>query len=279
MVIGKLMRDLDDEVGELLRTPVTVKDVNEFPDLGDIRPGRTWARMNDVVAVVADLKGSTRLGMDRYVNSTIRLYRAATGGGVRVACRFGPQFTDIQGDGFFSLFQGKDAYQRGVAAAMSIAYFSKEVLEPAIEKFAGKDCPKTGLKVGVAAGRLAVGRVGRQGDSELVWPGRPVNFAFKCSGAADAHQVIVTQRVFDNVIRENEYLLRPCYRVGHWHGHWPTGEQWKPVPVHALGKTRCFGRSTPWCPEVADEFCQAVLDGETRQPASAFQRFRYSVQL
>ncbi len=279
MVIGKLMRDLEGEVAEQLQTPATVTDVDEFPDLDDLRPGRTWARMSDVVAVVADLKGSTRLSMGRYVNSTVRLYRAATGGGVKVACRFDPQFTDIQGDGFFCLFHGEDAYRRGIAAAMSLAYFSREILEPAIEKFAGEDCPKTGLKVGVAAGRLAVGRIGQQGARELVWPGRPVNFAFKCSSAADAHEVIVTQRVFDRVIRENEYLLRPCYLTGHWHGNWPTGEQWSPVPVPALRKTRCFVRRTPWCPEVADDFCQAVLEGKTRQPASGFQRFRYSVGL
>lgn len=279
MIIDGLMRDLEGEVTRHLRTAVTVEDVDDFPDLDELHSGGKWTRLHDVVAVVADLKGSTRLGMGRYVNTTVRLYRAATGGGVKVACLFDPAFTDIQGDGFFSLFHGDDAYERAMAAAMSLAYFSKEVLEPAIRKFAGEDCPRTGLKVGVAAGRLAVGRVGIRGTSELIWPGKPVNWAFKCSGAADAHQVIVTERVFNNVIRSNEYLLRPCYVNGHWHGNWPSGEQWAPISVAALPKVSCFVRKVPWCPEVADQFCQALLEGEIRQSASGLQRFRYSLGL
>ena len=75
------------------------------------------------------------------MNTTVRLYEAATGGGVTVASAFGPVFTDIQGDGFFSLFHGEDAYRRAMGAAMSLAYFSKEVLEPAIVKFLGEGCP------------------------------------------------------------------------------------------------------------------------------------------
>ena len=278
MIIDRLMRDLEGEVTRQLQMPVTVKDVDDFPDLDELRPGGQWTRLEDVVAVVADLKGSTRLGMGRYVNTTVRLYRAATGGGVKVVSRFAPSFTDIQGDGFFSLFHGDDAYQRGMAAAMSLAYFSNEVLEPAIEKFAGEDCPRTGLKVGVAAGRLAVGRVGVRGTSELIWPGKPVNWAFKCSGAADAHQVIVTERVFDTVIRSNEYLLRPCYVNGHWHGNWPTGEQWTSVSVASLPRVDCFVRKIPWCSEVADQFCQALLDGKTRQPTGDWRRFLYSIR-
>jgi class 3 adenylate cyclase len=142
---------------------------------------------------VADLKSSTKLGTGRHINTTVRLYQAATGGGVEVATRFGPEFTDIQGDGFFSLFHGQDAYARAIAAAMSLAYFSKEVLEPRITQFLGEDCPATGLKVGIVAGRLAGGPVGVHGATELVWPGKPVNWAFKCSGAADRHQIVVTR--------------------------------------------------------------------------------------
>lgn len=279
MGIEDLMRDLEGKVAEQLGKSPTVKDVDGFPDLSQLGPGRKWARMQDVVAVVADMKGSTRLSLGRYVNTTVRLYEAATGGGVKVASNFSPAFTDIQGDGFFSLFHGEDAYRRAMAAAMSLAYFSKEVLEPAIGKFLGDGCPATGLKVGVAAGRLAVGRVGVRGASEPIWPGKPVNWAFKCSGTADMHQVIVTERVFDRVIRANEFLLRPCYLSGHWHGNWPSGELWRSVAVSALPGVRCFVRRVPWCPEVADDFCRAVLEGETAQSATGWQRLRYSMGL
>jgi class 3 adenylate cyclase len=273
--VQKLMANLDKEVKATLSTPVTVRDVEKFPDADDSRSGRTWKRMTDVVAVVADLKSSTMLGTGRHINTTLRLYKAATGNGVAVAEKFGPEFTDIQGDGFFSLFHGEGAYPRAIAAAMSLAYFSKEILEPHIRELLGKECPDTGLKVGVASGRLAVGPVGVRGATELVWPGKPVNWAFKCSGAADRHQVVVTEQVHERVILSNEYLLRQCYVIGHQHSSWQAGSMWTSIEVPALRGVPCFVRKIPWCPEVVDASCNAVLDGKTQHPATGFQRFRY----
>jgi class 3 adenylate cyclase len=277
MDMRKLMTSLDIKVKTTLSTPVKVQDVESFPREDDARSSKTWKRMADVAAVVADLKGSTKLGTGRHINTTVRIYEAATGGGVEVAQSFGPDFTDIQGDGFFSLFYGEDAYARAMAAAMSLAYFSNEVLEPRIRQLLGKDCPDTGLKVGVAAGRLAVGPVGVRGATELVWPGKPVNWAFKCSGAADRHQVVVTERVYRRAVLPNEYLLRQCYVIGHQHSNWQAGSMWAPVEVPALRGVRCFVRKTPWCPDIVDASCEAVLNGETRHPASDWQRFRHFI--
>jgi class 3 adenylate cyclase len=277
MDMRNLMASLDSQVGATLSAPVTVRDVKTFPMADDVRSSKIWYRMTDVVAVVADLKSSTKLGTGRYINTTLRLYKAATGGGVEVVTNFHPEFTDIQGDGFFSLFHGEDAYARAIAAAMSLAYFSKEVLEPRIMQFLGEECPATGLKVGIAAGRLAVGRVGAYGATELVWPGKPVNWAFKCSGAADRHQVVVTERVYRRAVVPSEYLLRQCYVIGHQHGNWRAGNMWASIAVRELPGVPCFVRKVPWCPEVVDASCKAVLGGETKQPASDLQRFRHFV--
>src|SRR5262249_6876304 len=113
----------------------------------------------------------------------------------------------------------------------------------------------------------------------LVWPGKPVNWAFKCSGAADAHQVIVTRRVFDQVIRDNEFLLRPCYHSGHWRWSWPSTGLWSFLEVKTLPDVQCFVRKDPWCPGAADEFCEALLEGETEQTAGDLRRFLYTLGL
>lgn len=255
VLLANLMEDLESRIRAQLDRPAHVRDSVVFPDVKALRIGDDWVRMNDVVAVVADLKGSTNLSLGRYVNTTVRLYESATGGGVKVASCFKPVFTDIQGDGFFCLFHGDGAYSKAMAAAMSLAYYSKEILEPAIKKVVHDSRARTGLKVGVAAGRLAVGRLGVGSMTELIWPGKPVNWAFKCSGAADRHQVIVTQRVFERVIDSNEYFLRPCYIPGHGHGL----RMWSPVPVDSLPGVKCHVRKIPWCPEVADEFANPHL--------------------
>jgi class 3 adenylate cyclase len=277
-LLDNLVSDLRAEVVDHLSNAVGVTDSEHFPNLSHINRGH-WVRMEDVVAVVADLKASTRLGMNRYVNTTLRLYQAATGCGVKMAARFDPAFIDIQGDGFFCLFHGEMAHERAAAAAMALAFFSKEVLEPSIRDHLGPGCPPTGLKVGVAMGRLAVGSVGVRASAELVWPGKPVNWAFKCSGAAGRHQVVVTENVFDQIVWPNEFLKRPCYLSGHFHGNWPSGELWRPIGVKALPGVRCYERQEPWCPEVADRFCTALLAGHSQQSTSGWQRFRYSMGL
>jgi hypothetical protein len=52
---------------------------------------------------------------------------------------------------------------------------------------------------------------------------------------------------------------------------------WRSIEVPALQKVPCFVRKIPWCPDVVDVSCNAVLDGETRQPATDWQRLRHFV--
>jgi class 3 adenylate cyclase len=271
------MKGLASSVRAELSTPATVHDVEVFPDVTSLRHDkRVWQRFSDAVVVVADLKNSTRLGMGKNVNSSVRLYRAATGAGVQLVTEFDPAFVDIQGDGFFAIFHGLDAYRRGIASAMSLAVFSESVLEPQVREFMGVGCPPTGLKTGVAAGRLAVNKIGVRGAAELVWAGKPVNRAFKCSGSADRHQIVVTRQVYDRVVSKNDYLTQPCFIPGHSDGGY-LGGLWAPTQVRALPGIPCMVRTKPWCEEVAEDCCTAVLRGETRRDVPFVRRFLYSI--
>lgn len=66
-MITDLMNDLDDRVQEAFTEKVEIRDVDEFPSLNEMYvEKRVLLRVLDVVCVVADLKGSTKLNFDKY---------------------------------------------------------------------------------------------------------------------------------------------------------------------------------------------------------------------
>lgn len=153
---------------------------------------RKWQRIDDVVVVVGDLASSTKLNLGKHTKTSCRIYEAATGGAAKVIAHsnFAPEFVDIQGDGLFGLYHGTRAYQRAFCAATTLRTWSERHLVPEIEKLSNR-MPKTGFKVGMVRGTLAVKKVGvaRTDHNEPVWAGKPVNWAFKCAQQADRHEM------------------------------------------------------------------------------------------
>lgn len=70
------------------------------------------------MAVVADLKGSTKLGTGKWAASTASIYEASTGGIVRIFDEFDADFLAIQGDGAFALYWGERRYERALCAGI-----------------------------------------------------------------------------------------------------------------------------------------------------------------
>ena len=248
-----------DRAREDLATPVEVRDVDHIPSLDEMYVDkRIWLRITKVFAVSADLRDSTSLSTkDKYVNTSARLYQAATGSAVRVLDRFNPGFMDIQGDGVFALYHGERALERAFCAAVSLKTFSERHLVPLIHELFSDNFPETGYKLGMASGTLAVKKVGVRGTNEPVWAGKPVNWAAKCAQRADRHELIVTQAVYDK-LSDNQYVTHSC---GCKNNGIPT-PLWSDIDVEKLDKhSTCRILRSSWCELHGNEFCKAVLEG------------------
>ncbi len=254
--IDVLLTDLNDRVGTELTEPIELEDCDNFPS-EFFAEKRKWKRIEDVVVVFADLANSTKLGFDKYVNSSASIYEAATGGAVRCLTDYSPNFVDIQGDGAFALFHGERCWEGAFCAAVTVKTFSELHLVPLIEKHHPKS-PATGFRVGMAAGTLAVKRVGVRGTNEPVWAGKPVNWAAKCAGAAEIHELVVTERVW-NKLKGNDYVRWACGCNG------GTSDLWSSTRVSRLPSEdwTCFALRSQWCINCGTDFCQAILDGQT----------------
>jgi len=259
--LGDLFADLHEFAHDELTTPIDLVDCDDFPTTF-FTEARRWKRIEDVVVVVADLAYSTKLNFEKYVNTSASIYESATGGAVRCLDPFTPEFVDIQGDGMFALFHGDRRWERAFCAAVTIKSFSERSLVPLIEHHLSPKTPKTGFKVGMAAGILAVKNVGVRGTNEAVWAGKPVNWAYKCAQHADVHELIVSERVW-NKIKENDYIRYSCGCGG------TVTDLWRTVTVDKLPQEdwSCRLLRSAWCESCGEDFCNAILEGDTKRLA------------
>lgn len=239
-------------------------DAETLPDAGNF----TWFRVNDVVAVFADLKNSTQLSVGKHPRSTAAIYRAATGNVVKIFHDLDADFIQIQGDGAFGLFWGDRAIERALCAGITVKTFSEKVLQPKLES-RWPEAPMTGFKVGIASGRVLVKNIGtprNANEQEPVWAGKPVNHAAKAAQQADRNEMIITGSVWI-AIENNDYLTVSC-----GHAEDVVGEPstlWADVEIEKLGHDEddAAGRllASCWCDECGEKFMAAILAGESRR--------------
>jgi class 3 adenylate cyclase len=248
---------------ELDSTPVVEDwdgslDVSTLPIIA-----RRWVKVPDVVAVVADLKNSTKLGTGKWAASTASIYQAATGGVVDVFNQFSADFIQIQGDGAFALFWGNIRYERAMCSGITIKTFSVDLVSRLEKKW--PMTVETGFKVGVASGRVLVKRIGtprNPAQQEPIWAGKPVNYAAKSAQCADRHELIVTGSVWDR-IESNDYLAISC---GCNNGGKPSTSIWSDMTIERVPEDdperegrRLFAT---WCKVHGADFCAAVMAGK-----------------
>ncbi|MFJ8040248.1 hypothetical protein ACIRBX_07015 [Kitasatospora sp. NPDC096147] len=263
-----LLKDLDQKAKDEFASTPEVVDKGHDLDVSALPiTARKWHKVADAVAVVADLKGSTKLGTAKWAASTASIYEASTGGVVRIFDEFEADFLAIQGDGAFALFWGDLRYERALAAGITVKTFSVDLVERLEARWPNdSQLPSTGYKVGVASSRLLVKRVGTPrnlNQQEPVWAGKAVNYAAKAAQSVDRHLMTVTGSVWDRV-EKNDYLAYTCPC-----GDGPSDTLWGDHTIDRLpdGDPEAQGRvlSSTWCATHGEEYCAAVLRGEKKR--------------
>lgn len=265
-LLTDILKNSDSEVMDILSAKKTVVEKDKLDPENLPSPGsNTWHKFDDVVAVVVDLKGSSRLDARRHDKSTASIYHAATGRAVSILHSFSADFIDIQGDGGFALFSGDLRYERAMCAGITVKTFSERHLVPRLtEKWDDDPVRETGFKVGIASSALLAARVGVprvSRNQEPVWAGRAVNYATKAAQEAQRHQLVVTASVWEK-IKENQFLTYTCDC-----GKGPADALWADITIQAIPEERDDhdGRllSVPWCINCGDSFCASIMNGET----------------
>jgi len=273
-----LLESCDEHVRDELKNMPEVVDVTDFDPAEEAPPieARRWFRVEDAVAVVADLKSSTKLGLHKYAQSTASIYEAALRPVVDIFVEFGAGWMPIQGDCVIGVFWDDTAIERALCAGITVKTFSELHLVERLTKKWPDSLPSTGFKVGMATSTLLVKRIGRPRTPHqaLVWPGKALNYAVKAAQSGDAHELIVTGSVWD-AISDNDYVTFTCDcstpTPTLWHDH--DIEKLDHDDVERTG--RCL--TSKWCTVCGESFCNAILNGETHR--DSVDPYRAQLQL
>lgn len=260
-LLNSIFDDIDEELSS---TPDVVAKSPEAFDVDKLPISkREWHRLDDVVAVAVDLKGSSKMSTGKHAASTASIYEASTDNAVRVLHNFEADFIQIQGDGAFGLFWGDRRYERAMCASITVKTFSEYLSQKIASKW--ENAPATGYKVGVASGRVLAKRIGtprNPAEQEPIWSGKPVNYAVKAAQTADTGELIVTGDVWAE-IENNDFLTASC---GHsWGEPSAVAELWQNVIIENVPDDARDGRMlrSAWCEECGAAFVKAILAGET----------------
>lgn len=275
-----LLTQLDERVSTELASAPEVVDVGHSVDADSLAViARRWHKVTDVVAVVADLKNSTKLGTGKWAASTASIYEAATGSVVTVFDRFDANFLQIQGDGVFALFWGERRYARSIAAGITVKTFSETLVKELEAKWPDL-VGTTGYKVGMASSRLLVKKIGtprNPSQQEPIWAGKAVNYATKAAQFAGRHELVVTGSIWDR-IGKNDFVAFSCAC-----GDGPSSTIWSDTTIDRLpdGDPDAYGRklTSKWCGIHGADYCDSILMGKSRRDDTIVQRRALDVSL
>jgi class 3 adenylate cyclase len=152
----------------------------------------------EITALFADLRGFTAFAEraePEEVFSVLRQYHTAVG---ELAVANGGTVEHFAGDGLMVFFNDPQIVPDHQLAAVRTACEMRErfgVLSAAWRKRGYE----LGLGIGIAAGFATLGRIGFEGRYDYAAIGNSVILASRLSGAAEANQILVSQRVFASI--------------------------------------------------------------------------------
>lgn len=221
-----------------------------------------WLKIEGVISVFVDMKGSTELSAAKKDKSTAEIYQFFTNTMVKILSKFGASYIDVKGDGVFGLFNPGLPH-----TALSAAVTCKTFCE---QEFSGKVKAKRkvelGCHIGIDQKTVLVKRVGIEprdsDDSHLrneVWAGKPVNMSAKLATSVGAGELMVSDRFFRKLT--NDHAKKSC-SCG-------SGSErkslWEEVDVESEEKfdfKKAYVLRSNWCKVHGREYCQELVRQE-----------------
>lgn len=245
---------------ELFKQTVEITQKSSIPDTQDIPIAnpKKWLRIEDVICIFVDMKGSTLLSASKYDKSTASAYQLYTGTGVRIFHDFESPYIDVRGDGVLALFDSDKAHT-ALAAAVTFKTFANTVFKSLVSDKTELDI---GSHMGIDIKTLLVKKIGlksvngRTDRNNEVWAGRPVNMAAKLSSLSNDNELLISDRFFNKL--KSDAAIRTCgcpndEKVDLW-------EEKDLSDDDRFDFNKAYSLGSNWCTKHGKEYCQILLD-------------------
>lgn len=257
--LPKRFIDIIETEKEIWGRGASVTQKNKIPDTTDIpiENPSYWIKIPDIIAVVVDMKGSTKLSASTHERSTAKTYRLFTSTAIKLFHEFEARYIDIKGDGVFALFDSDQAHT-ALASAVTFKTFCEHVFIPKTKEKTEQD---VGVRIGVDCKSVLVRKFGlkrnggRSDRQNEVWAGKPVNMAFKLSSLSEENEIFASNRYYN--LLKNELVRKSC--------GCPDGvkkDLWEKVDVsqkNLFDFDIAYKLKSCWCFKHGKEFCDKII--------------------
>ncbi len=274
MLLDEVTKDVTSSVDKQNELGVQITDLNDVPETGPTNGG-LWYKIENVVAVFADMKKSTDLNTRTVPKTAARAYAYFVNSMAVISYRLGAKYVDVQGDAVFALFSGQDSLFHATACAITMRTLTDTLIAGRLSKDCGTEW-SLAVGVGIDCKTVLVRRLGLRGAKvNEVWAGKPVNTAAKLSSFTNANEVLVSSRVFDQYKAAKSLRQRAiiwscgCGIEGIGDGldaaAGTTRNLWNEEPVPAdkgFDFETMYRLQSKWCPRHGPEFCEVIYTGK-----------------
>ncbi|MFN7614451.1 MAG: adenylate/guanylate cyclase domain-containing protein [Phycisphaerae bacterium] len=156
----------------------------------------------DGTVLYADIVDSTALGESFGSIGAAKIIQSCVVGVCRLVSDWNGVVTAYDGDRVMAVFGGDDQENNAVSCAFSLAYLVEQVLNPLINEAFRLPSTARHLRCccGIDTGEMLAVKIGLRGNTDLLWSGRPANYAAKlCAHRKPARCTVVTGRVFQRL--------------------------------------------------------------------------------
>jgi class 3 adenylate cyclase len=196
-----MSHDLIDKLEDCFDTPYDVRLGRKTPH-ADRLSMKDGGVIYDGTVLYADIVGSTVLGGRFGYDGAAKIIQGFLLGASRLVTEWDGDVTAYDGDRVMAVFGGDDQEQNAVACAFSLAYLVRRALNPMINRRFSKPAIARHLRCccGIDTGEMLAVKIGLRGNTDLLWSGRPANFAAKlCAQRQPTHSTVITGRVFQRL--------------------------------------------------------------------------------
>src|SRR6266566_8098442 len=180
-----LESELNEQVASIFRQQWTERDGDKVPDSEDLKLTNDAVRL-DATVLYADMADSTVLVDSETSQFAAEVYKAFLHCAAKIVRSEGGEITAYDGDRLMGVFIGTTKNTSAGRAALKIHHARRNIINPAIKNQYTTKTYQLQHVVGIDTGKIFVARTGIRGANDLVWVGRPANYAAKlCTLPAD----------------------------------------------------------------------------------------------
>ena len=169
------------------------------PDTDDIRLSNDAVEIEGTV-LYADLAESTNLVDTMPAMYAAEVYKAYLHCASKIIRSEGETITAFDGDRIMAVYIGDSKNTSATRTALKINYAVRQIINPALASQYPGTVYEVEQVIGIDTGSLFVARTGIRGSNDLVWVGRPANYAAKlCSLRSGNYSSWITSDVYDKL--------------------------------------------------------------------------------